>query len=414
MDNNILLKQFYKLNYQKRKAKLTPEEFKAYNRRAKQKQRETDKKEPTDANALINQLTKEIKEEIKNELADIEDPVKIKYYVKSKIEPKLIKAYNMKSLETLTQSLSLVPLSGNSKNKIKRASIIQYMKKIKNIYFLMAGEPLDINRLDFLKDPYAIINYIISKYGTETTTSMSYITAFAAITNRIEGYADEYEIFNKSMMELSKAYNIKINQNKLTAREKINYLPWADIINFTPENKPLNKLIYNLYTNLPPRRNDYQYMIIKFGSPDIADLDKKFNYYLPDQHKLIFNRYKTEDIYKTQIIDLTQEPTTYANYPVVKESLIKYIEEIKPDDNTPLIPNKYNRCYRTITPIIKDVFTIGGKKLSANLLRHSFLSWFLSKSRTNEIMNKVAYLMAHSTSTQSKYRRLDLLTVTFD
>ena len=278
----------------------------------------------------------------------------------------------------------------------------------------MTGEPLDILHLDFLKDPTTIINFIISKYGIETTTSMSYITAFTAITNRLEGYTDEYEIFNKKMMELSKAYTIQINQNKLTAREKINYLPWHDIINFKPADKPLDRLIYNLYINLPPRRNDYQNMIIKFGSPDIADLDKNYNYYLPDQHKLIFKKYKTDYIYNTQIIDLTQEPTAYANYPVVKDILIKYIEEIKPDDNTPLIPNKYNRCYRTITPIIKDVFNIEGKKLSANLLRHSFLSWFLSKSRTNEIMNKVAYMMAHSTSTQSKYRRLDLFTVTFD
>ena len=408
------LKEFYKSNYYKRKARLTEEEFKQYNRQAKQKQRE---KDPEDGNAhtdLINEITDQIKREVAEQLNEGYDPVKVKYYVQEKLKPRLIKLHNIKSLDTLEQSLSLVPLAGSNKKKIKRASIIQYMKKIKTIYFLMHNEPLDIKTLSFLSNPTAIIDFIISKYGTETTSALTYLTAFTSITNRLLEYTEAYETFNKKMVELSKAYQKEQSKNKLSKREQINYLPWEEIIKFRPTDTPLNNLIYNLYVNLPPRRCDYQNMIIKYGDPDIYNLDESYNYYLPDQHKLIFKRYKTEAIYRTQIINLNDPDTSYASYSLVKQSLINYIEHTKPKDGAPLIPTKHNKLYTNITPLIKSVFTIGEKKLTANLLRHSYLSWFLSKARTTEIMNKVAFMMAHSVDMQGKYRKLDQHIIKFD
>jgi len=408
------LKEFYKSNYYKRKARLTEEQFKAYNRRAKQKQRE---KQPEEANAhadLINQITEQIKREVAEQLNEGQEIPQIKYYVQQKLQPRLIKLNNIKSLDILEQSLSLVPLAGSNKKKIKRASIIQYLKKIKTIYFLMHNEPLDIKTLSFLSNPQAIIDFIISKYGTETTSALTYLTAFTSITNRLLEYTEAYEIFNKKMIELSQSYQKEQNKNKLSKREAINYLPWDEIIKFRPTDTPLNNLIYNLYVNLPPRRCDYQNMIIKYGDPDIFNLDETYNYYLPDQHKLIFKRYKTEAIYRTQIINLNDPDASYASYSLVKESLINYIEHTKPEDGAPLIPTKHNKLYTNITPLIKSVFKIGEKNLTPNLLRHSFLSWFLSKARTTEIMNKVAYIMAHSSDMQSKYRKLDQHIIQFD
>jgi hypothetical protein len=407
-------KEFYKSNYYKRKARLTEEQFKAYNRRAKQKQRE---KQPEEANAhadLINQITEQIKREVAEQLNEGQEIPQIKYYVQQKLQPRLIKLNNIKSLDILEQSLSLVPLAGSNKKKIKRASIIQYLKKIKTIYFLMHNEPLDIKTLSFLSNPQAIIDFIISKYGTETTSALTYLTAFTSITNRLLEYTEAYEIFNKKMIELSQSYQKEQNKNKLSKREAINYLPWDEIIKFRPTDTPLNNLIYNLYVNLPPRRCDYQNMIIKYGDPDIFNLDETYNYYLPDQHKLIFKRYKTEAIYRTQIINLNDPDASYASYSLVKESLINYIEHTKPEDGAPLIPTKHNKLYTNITPLIKSVFKIGEKNLTPNLLRHSFLSWFLSKARTTEIMNKVAYIMAHSSDMQSKYRKLDQHVIQFD
>jgi len=407
-------KEFYKSNYYKRKARLTEEQFKAYNRRAKQKQRE---KQPEEANAhadLINQITEQIKREVAEQLNEGQEIPQIKYYVQQKLQPRLIKLNNIKSLDILEQSLSLVPLAGSNKKKIKRASIIQYMKKIKTIYFLMHNEPLDIKTLSFLSNPQAIIDFIISKYGTETTSSLTYLTAFTSITNRLLEYNEAYEVFNKKMVELSQAYQKEQNKNKLSKKEAVNYLPWDDIIKFNPVDTPLNNLIYNLYVNLPPRRCDYQNMLVRYGNPDIFNLDETYNYYLPDQHKLIFKRYKTEAIYRTQIINLNDADASYASYSLVKQSLISYINDTKPEDGAPLIPTKHNKLYTSITPLIKSVFKIGEKNLTPNLLRHSFLSWFLSKARTTEIMNKVAYIMAHSSDMQSKYRKLDQHIIQFD
>jgi len=407
-------KEFYKSNYYKRKARLTEEQFKAYNRRAKQKQRE---KQPEEANAhadLINQITEQIKREVAEQLNEGQEIPQIKYYVQQKLQPRLIKLNNIKSLDILEQSLSLVPLAGSNKKKIKRASIIQYLKKIKTIYFLMHNEPLDIKTLSFLSNPQAIIDFIISKYGTETTSSLTYLTAFTSITNRLLEYNEAYEVFNKKMVELSQAYQKEQNKNKLSKKEAVNYLPWDDIIKFNPVDTPLNNLIYNLYVNLPPRRCDYQNMLVRYGNPDIFNLDETYNYYLPDQHKLIFKRYKTEAIYRTQIINLNDADASYASYSLVKQSLISYINDTKPEDGAPLIPTKHNKLYTSITPLIKSVFKIGEKNLTPNLLRHSFLSWFLSKARTTEIMNKVAYIMAHSSDMQSKYRKLDQHIIQFD
>jgi hypothetical protein len=278
----------------------------------------------------------------------------------------------------------------------------------------MHNEPLDIKTLSFLSNPQAIIDFIISKYGTETTSSLTYLTAFTSITNRLLEYNEAYEVFNKKMVELSQAYQKEQNKNKLSKKEAVNYLPWDDIIKFNPVDTPLNNLIYNLYVNLPPRRCDYQNMLVRYGNPDIFNLDETYNYYLPDQHKLIFKRYKTEAIYRTQIINLNDADASYASYSLVKQSLISYINDTKPEDGAPLIPTKHNKLYTSITPLIKSVFKIGEKNLTPNLLRHSFLSWFLSKARTTEIMNKVAYIMAHSSDMQSKYRKLDQHIIQFD
>ena len=278
----------------------------------------------------------------------------------------------------------------------------------------MHNEPLNIKTLSFLSNPHAIIDFIISKYGTETTSALTYLTAFTSITNRLLEYTKAYETFNKKMIELSQAYQKEQSKNKLSKREQINYLPWEEIIKFRPVDTPLNNLIYNLYVNLPPRRCDYQNMIIKYGDPDIFNLDENYNYYLVDQHKLIFKRYKTEAIYRTQIINLNDPDTSYASYSLVKKTLSDYIKHTKPKDGAPLIPTKHNKLYTNITPLIKSVFTIGEKKLTANLLRHSYLSSFLSKARTTEIMNKVAFMMAHSIDMQGKYRKLDQHIIKFD
>ena len=72
------LKEFYKSNYYKRKARLTEEEFKQYNRQAKQKQRQKDKEDVNAHTDLINEITDQIKREVAEQLSEGAEKQQIK------------------------------------------------------------------------------------------------------------------------------------------------------------------------------------------------------------------------------------------------------------------------------------------------------------------------------------------------
>lgn len=360
-------------------------------------------------NLILDQLKNIITECLKQDSLTI---IKVNDIVnKTPLKNHLINLKNIKTEDQFIKSLSCNSLL-DTNDKIKRSSIIQYINKIKILHLKLFDNPIDFGNMNFLRDHKKIINYIYGTYGSSNSSAFSNFIALTSICRRLADYQKEAEIYNKEMIKQRDIIHERQGDNSFTDKELKNYIEWQDILNHKPPQDVQSIAIYTLYTSLPPRRLDYQYMIVKFGNHNINNLSENYNYYLPDQNLLVFKKYKTYKIYKTQIINLLDKNTSYANYNKILKCLKELVKNKK--DNDFLFVNKKNDQIKNFTNIIKNVFQVIDKKPTVNILRHSFLSSYTSKIRTSNILEKVSYMMAHSVSTQSRYRKLDKFKIIFD
>lgn len=303
----------------------------------------------------------------------------------------------------------------NKSQEVKKETLKQYVRKIRTIHKLIFNKEIDLNDMNWLKDVDMINKFITEYYGSQNTTATSYQIAITAITGRLDGFEEAHKKSNQAMMQLSKNDNKRQGNNKLSDKELINYIPWNEVLKIAPKTNQ-SILIYTLYTSLPPRRNeDYKLMRIKFGNIKIEELSNEYNYYLKDMKKLVFKRYKTDKVFKTQIIDLKNKNTEYIKYSEVKRAFKLYLNECNFNDNDILFPSSSNGFRSNWTSTIKKIFTYGKKKLGTQLLRHSYITWFLKKNPNVNVQKNIATMMAHSISTQMMYKKIENdMTLIFD
>ena len=115
---------------------------------------------------------------------------------------------------------------------------------------------------------------------------------------------------------------------------------------------------------------------------------------------LVFNRYKTSKKYGQQTIRIPEALRNsideyLSEHPLRKQKLKQY----------PLLTNKQGEAYKgsnSLTMLLNSAF---GKKVSASMLRHIYLSnKFGDELKERE---KIANQMGHSVSQQADYIRFD-------
>lgn len=222
-------------------------------------------------------------------------------------------------------------------------------------------------------------------------------------------------------------YALMVNKSKeikdketteLTDEQKKNWVSWEEIlqtfgilteqINKFKDNKIISDKDYNLllgYTilacyiyNSPRRNKDYQNMNIVKKVTD--KLNKDTNYYIFDDNKFIFNKYKTEKTYGKQEIPVSDDLKKVLDIYIKFQPILK--GKVKNTTNTPLFVYQDGTelsSINSITRILNKV--LGNKKMGSSALRHIFLS---DKYKDiNNAMKTDAELMAHSTPQQQAY-----------
>ena len=347
--------------------------------------------------------------EIEKLILDMNDSIKqtIKETIKEEVNKKddnklIVKSDNM---DDLIKNLSKKSLNKDGKRDIKETSIKQYLNKIRILYKQIYNKNFVVKDLYLLKDTDIFINHIKKKYGNSNSSSLSYFIAITSILNRLDGYEEEYKKYNEVMMNYYNKNIKKVGENKLTEKEEKNYITWDKILKINEFNNTEDELIYNLYSCLPPRRNDYRFMKIIRGKVDVDKLDKEYNYYLVDMNKLIFKNYKTNYVYGDQIINLNSEDTDILKYSKLKKILKEHTKDMK--DGEILFTNNKGEIIKNFTLKIQRSIQYEGKKLTANLLRHSFISWISDKKLTKNELDEISYMMGHNLSQQISYRKFD-------
>ena len=347
--------------------------------------------------------------EIEKLILDMNDSIKqtIKETIKEEVNKKddnklIVKSDNM---DDLIKNLSKKSLNKDGKRDIKETSIKQYLNKIRILYKQIYNKNFVVKDLYLLKDTDIFINHIKKKYGSSNSSSLSYFIAITSILNRLDGYEEQYKKYNEVMMNYYNKNVKKVGENKLTEKEEKNYIVWDKILKINEFNNTEDELIYNLYSCLPPRRNDYRFMKIIRGKVDVDKLDKEYNYYLVDMNKLIFKNYKTNYVYGDQIINLNSEDTDILKYSKLKKILKEHTKDMK--DGEILFTNNKGEIIKNFTLKIQRSIQYEGKKLTANLLRHSFISWISNKKLTKNELDEISYMMGHNLSQQISYRKFD-------
>jgi integrase len=109
-------------------------------------------------------------------------------------------------------------------------------------------------------------------------------------------------------------------------------------------------------------------------------------------------RYKTFKTYGEQTLNVP---------PRLVKVLKGYVKDRDLKEGDYLFPSKNGKPYSNFSGVLKDAFH--PVNVTANSLRHSYISNFLSKTRSEADRAKAAAAMGQSLNMQSKYLRMELI-----
>ena len=290
---------------------------------------------------------------------------------------------------------------------ITESTATQYLQ---TLYKLNGSQ--SFNNLAWTKK-YDTVQSIIDTYSKSTQGNQymvlsSVLSLFASKPT----YKAVHSHWRDKMMEAKKERE-EMPAHQKTEKQEQNWLTWDDVTkkklelcaeiqdsvkgkNLTAAQyeKLIQYVVVSLYTDIPPRRNEYtdMYVVKKWNE----NLDKTKNYYDLTNHKFIFNKYKTQKSYGTQVVDVPEVlQATLSLYlrhhPLAKQKAKEYKLLVKQDGSN------FNTA-NSITRILNKTF---GKKVGSSMLRHFYLSSKYGDA-TKEMEDDAA-AMGHSTAVQKEY-----------
>lgn len=302
------------------------------------------------------------------------------------------------------------------KPKIKDKTIETYLLNIKKI----SKELFNSTKpsIQYFRDISSIKDYINLMKSLASQKNMT-----TSILVLIKSYKDIFpseiiELYNNYHKELSKKQEESYLDNDKTDKEKENWITRDDIFKkisilqnqINNWDKKLSKrklidkyqqhLILNLYTLLPPLRNDYA--VVKIINDPLFEnkeecIDNSVNYINLNTKRLLLCKYKTDKYYGMKKIDLPDKLFEIINnWETVKKDFFK--EKLYHSflllNTTNLTPMKHN----TLTKYLNKIFS--PKKVSSTLLRKIYLSEKYPVINTYREQLLDSHIMGHSVGTQ--------------
>lgn len=319
-------------------------------------------------------------------------------------------------------------------NKIQDSSIKTYLGSIKKI----CKELFKSNtcNLMYFKDHTSIIDYLENEVKT-ISTRKNICTSIIIILKANLTSGSKYPFINDDLLTVYSNYhkNLATKQqdfyldNEKSEKETLNWITQKDINKKIKElEKKLNidgngnvnggvnefngtnrqyidtfqqYLVLQLYTQLPPIRNDYALVkvvhIPDFDPKDPSELTTNyinFTSKTPLQANLLLCNYKTKKSYGTKVIPLPDNLVEIIyKFQVAKKKI--YSQDIdtlliNTTNATPMLKN-------SLTKYLNKIFH--PKKVSTTLLRKCYLSEKYPVIHSNRERENDSYIMGHSIST---------------
>lgn len=234
--------------------------------------------------------------------------------------------------------------------------------------------------------------------------------------------------------EIRSKINTNYGKNELSERESKLYISWSTVLSIHKDlsmkqssqssvRLRADHLLLSLYVLHPPRRCDYQQMYISDMSiteyqdrviDPLSEYSNEWynqssetrsarlssdvlvkgscNYYVLSGY-FVFDEYKTYKIYGRQVIKLSVE---------LNDIIIEYIRI----NNLVVGDSLLGLNYKNYLSRLSSIFELYvNKRVSVDILRHSYLTYLLSCKVTLNDRKKVSLLMGHSVSGQEIYNK---------
>jgi len=306
---------------------------------------------------------------------------------------------------------------------LKKETVNDYSIKIKRIHKKITNKDIDMNILlnilnndnnendiSYIIDELyylennILFNYLFNKYNNKITIK-TYLIPFSVLCSYIEYYKKKniYNEIAKYIIKIGKEYDYERDNNSIKNTEinKIinNYNEDILLNNIEKLTNIEDKIIYGLYTLIPPRRLEYSNMIILLENNEL-ELSEDHNYLICDldynPKYFIFKNYKTSNVFGEQKILI---PNILSN--LVREYLFKN----KKRDQDKFLDKTSNTLGKKITKIFSSIYN---ENISLRWLRISYATYIRKKNLTNNELKEIREKIAHGLHTNSRYNKIKM------
>lgn len=289
------------------------------------------------------------------------------------------------------------------------------------VYSMNLKKILNGNDKKVLKDKDYVFKFLDEKSMNTKRNYLNAVIVFLQTFNdkSLKPIIRHYETIRD---DYNKKYLDNNNDNNISESQKKNLPKWNEILDVVKKIKTLVKeknlekkdyddfkrsehllyttyILLELYTKLPPLRNDYAQMnvLMKSDFNKLKYTERQENNYLVYNNKtfmkMYINNYKTKGSYEEVEIEVPRD---------LRLILKKYINHFKLRNQYLLLDyNKTPITRNQITKLLTDVFQRElNKNVSTTLLRKSYVSFKYNKMTTEQ--KKDAQTMMHSVEVQNK------------
>jgi hypothetical protein len=267
----------------------------------------------------------------------------------------------------MSEQSELVKALKKNKPTLSASSLRTYESILRNLYEKIEGKKEGLQPTYFCENYEKVIKFLQDMPFNKRKTLLAGLVSLCGSTHAA---TDQYRTV--MLADIARYNADQKKQEKSPAQEK-NWVTQTEIhdlynhlykdtwyllkrgnVSGSEYERVLRFVLLSLYVLIPPRRiKDY----IDFR---IRNINKSTENYM-DKNKFVFNSYKTAKTYETQMVKI---PTQLRNIITLWSNINKSNELLVKADGRPLTQPE-------ITLLLNRIF---GKKVSVNILRHSFLS----------------------------------------
>ena len=315
----------------------------------------------------------------------------------------------------IIKSTNIKPTHTKTNYYLSDKSINQYQIIIERIHLKYTGKNLnydiknvfqnnDINLLNNILYKMKYLNYkFIEKLKQDYTNEATFKTYLIPIV-KLLSYTDSakynklYRYYGSYMINSNNKYENERNDNYISeenVKKIITDFSNETLLNNVEKLDDINdKLIYALYTFIPPRRLEYANLYIINKSKKINNKDNYLVIYRNNPVKVIFQNYKTNRTFGKQEYDIPDE---------LGKIIKKYIYKNKLKSGDKLLP--YNEKY--LSEVIGKIFyKVYNNKINLNWIRKSYATYINDMKISNNQKELLAEQMGHSLNQSMKYKKI--------